>query len=453
MIQIEDFFEVQKILWVGDDVITYLAVHENLNTKVIIKEFFPTRYVCRKEKFKVVPKPGMEEQYAAGLQRFRQEAYILNHLGKYGYIPQLLQLLERNNTYYIVLDYKEGITLAEYMKDDTKPKQNVKKVFHSLFDTLMFLHGNGVVHLDISPENLIIENQELFLIDFGSAEYISTLNEKKCGEVISGYEAPELRGTGMPVGTWTDIYEMCMVIYRYMGFELPENWGQLLDRRKRKCYLMHSMEGSEEGVRRGIAKGLAYRPQNRIQITQLYAGFYRQSNFHPILLILGGVALAGAFMITPPLKELFPVERREMYESFAKNIPEYTDESLLKYELHGEDISIVGCDISLTEVYIPTEIYGRKVTKIQGIGPNVVILFMSEGISSIGSGAFRNCEFLEEVYIPQSVHEIGIDAFANCNMLQSIFVHEGRNNWYYIEQGSLIQRKDGEVIWKSYENQ
>ena len=78
---------------------------------------------------------------------------------------------------------------------------------------------------------------------------------------------------------------------------------------------------------------------------------------------------------------------------------------------------------------------------------------MSEGISSIGSGAFRNCEFLEEVYIPQSVHEIGIDAFANCNMLQSIFVHEGRNNWYYIEQGSLIQRKDGEVIWKSYENQ
>lgn len=455
MLVMDGYYEIQKVLWVGDNTITYLAMHKNIDMKVVIKEFFPAQYAVRTENSKVMPREGNEKKFAAGMARFRQEADILNHLGKYGYISQLLELLELNNTYYIVVDYKSGVTLAEYISDHCKPRQDMKKIFHSLFEALMFLHENGVVHLDICPENLIIENQELYLIDFGSAEYISKLSDKVCGEVVSGYEAPELKGTGMPIGTWSDVYELCMVIYCYLEGELPEKWMEISSQKARKHYLVNSLKGYEDSLRKALAGGLLYRPDRRIRtVAELYATLYRPTKFRPSILFFGILVLMGGMTVTAKLAaslpgEILPVWTEESYDRFKKDIVSYTDESLLEYEVKGSGIVIVGCDISLTEVYIPPKIYGLDVIEIVGMGPNVVVVFIPNGVKRIAVGAFRNCVFLERIYIPKSVVKIEADMFANCSMLQELFLEKDQGR-YYLKNGVLMD-DGGEVAWTDHE--
>ena len=91
-----------------------------------------------------------------------------------------------------------------------------------------------------------------------------------------------------------------------------------------------------------------------------------------------------------------------------------------------------------------TTIDGRNVIQVNGIGSNTTLLYIPEGVKTIGSKAFRNCVYLEKVYIPESVENIGEDAFENTQSLNEIIVSVKNEN-YYVEEKALYS-KGGEVV-------
>lgn len=126
------------------------------------------------------------------------------------------------------------------------------------------------------------------------------------------------------------------------------------------------------------------------------------------------------------------------YESLA-------DTQELTYENIGNGLAVTGVDYSVTEVVIPGEIDGQQVKELRGMSPNAVSVVIKNGTEKITAGAFRNCVYLESVYIPASVTQIDDSAFEHCLLLTDITVSEN-NDYFYAEDGKLY-RKDGTLLF------
>ena len=99
--------------------------------------------------------------------------------------------------------------------------------------------------------------------------------------------------------------------------------------------------------------------------------------------------------------------------------------SVLKYEIHGDAVTITGCDEDASgELVIPNAIKGKPVTSIGGGAFSDCIsltgITIPDGVTSIGNYAFRDCTRLTSITIPDSVTSIGLGAFAVCKSLTSV---------------------------------
>ena len=115
----------------------------------------------------------------------------------------------------------------------------------------------------------------------------------------------------------------------------------------------------------------------------------------------------------------------------------YTDTSLLEYVEDNGEITITGADSSLTDVVVPEQIDGLKVTSIRGIGTNVTSIILPDTLISIENAAFKNCVYLEYIFIPAKVSSIGSGAFDNCLSLNDIYISNG-NEHYYVANGTIL---------------
>lgn len=131
---------------------------------------------------------------------------------------------------------------------------------------------------------------------------------------------------------------------------------------------------------------------------------------------------------------------------------EYTEGTygVLYYKNHGDYIEITGCDTTVINVEIPSEIDGVAVTKIGNFAfgecEALTSVTIPESVTSIGDDAFRYCKFLTSVTIPDSVTSIGDDVFTLCYALISINVSEA--NDYYSSVDGVLFNKDITAIIK-----
>lgn len=102
-----------------------------------------------------------------------REARLLGDMSEEPGVVQVLDYFEENNTAYIVMAYVSGSSLSEYFRKKGRiaPVQMFQILF-PLMQTMDKVHKYGVIHRDISPENIKFtddEEKEVRLIDFGSA--------------------------------------------------------------------------------------------------------------------------------------------------------------------------------------------------------------------------------------------------------------------------------------------
>ncbi|NJK65505.1 MAG: tetratricopeptide repeat protein [Microcoleus sp. CSU_2_2] len=145
---------------------------------------------------------------------FKQEAEILEKLGKHEQIPFLLAYFEEGNQFYLVEEFVPGHALnREIMAGQAWREERVIALLEEVLELLAFVHSQGVIHRDVNPSNLIRRKPDgkLVLIDFGSVKEVTSH--------ITDYEAefPRTIATGtpayMPIEQFQGNPQFCSDIY------------------------------------------------------------------------------------------------------------------------------------------------------------------------------------------------------------------------------------------------
>ncbi|WP_210407366.1 serine/threonine-protein kinase [Hydrocoleum sp. CS-953] len=117
---------------------------------------------------------------------FKQEAEILEKLGRHDQIPLLLAYFEENNQFYLVEEFIPGTPLnKEIIPGKPWQEKQVIQLLLEILEILGFVHGHEVIHRDVNPSNLIRRQPDgkLVLIDFGSVKEVSHRIAEANGEM------------------------------------------------------------------------------------------------------------------------------------------------------------------------------------------------------------------------------------------------------------------------------
>ena len=220
-------YTIECVLGQGGFGITYLGMDELHKKKVAIKEFFPQGIVTRNIEYQdtvTVTFVGEKENYEKGKERFLKEARTMAKFSKDEGIVKALDFFEINNTAYIVMEYLEGITLKQYLRENQRiAPEDLIELLVPLIESLDEIHSQGMIHRDISPDNImVLPDGRIKLMDFGAARDYTEFGEKSLSIVLKpGYAPPEQYQTHGIQGPWTDIYALCATMYKCITGENP----------------------------------------------------------------------------------------------------------------------------------------------------------------------------------------------------------------------------------------
>lgn len=206
--------------------ITYIAKDLKLNLKLAIKEYFPQDLAFRTGKNADISSYSGELaiQYEDGLKRFLKEARILAKFVEHPGIVNVRDYFEANETAYMVMNYMEGITLKEYLLDKGGKLhwETAITLMMPVMDALHAVHKHGILHRDISPENIYITRDgQAKLLDFGAARNVSTEGMSLSILLKPGYAPEEQYRTRGVQGAWTDVYATAATMYRLITGTMP----------------------------------------------------------------------------------------------------------------------------------------------------------------------------------------------------------------------------------------
>ena len=220
-------YTIECVLGQGGFGITYLGMDELYQRKVAIKEFFPQGIVTRNTEYEdTVTVTFVEEKadYEKGKERFLKEARTMAKFSKDEGIVKVLDFFEINNTAYIVMEYFEGITLKQYIRENQRiTSEELVRLLVPLIESLDEIHSQGMIHRDISPDNImVLSDGRIKLMDFGAARDYTKFGGKTLSIVLKpGYAPPEQYQTHGIQGPWTDIYALCATMYKCITEETP----------------------------------------------------------------------------------------------------------------------------------------------------------------------------------------------------------------------------------------
>jgi len=226
---LHDTYVTGALLGEGGFGLTYEAQDRNLKRRVAIKECFCGGYMERAgDGLTVVP---AREEYRdwCGRQKesFLKEAVTLASLGHLPGVVQVLGYFEANQTAYMVMERLEGEDLRRYTRvhGTWDPEEIVRRML-PLMQTLGKIHECGVIHRDISPDNIMVTRDgSLVLTDFGAARAMQRDGEMPypMSRVLKpGFAPPEQSIAGQKQGAYTDVYALSVTLYYCMTGEIPE---------------------------------------------------------------------------------------------------------------------------------------------------------------------------------------------------------------------------------------
>ncbi len=280
---------IGRVLGEGGFGITYMGWDLNLDLKLAIKEYYPTGFVTRTNTTTntVTPYRGEKaEFFTAGRSRFINEAKTL---AKFYTLPGIVSVRDfflENGTAYIVMEFVEGETLKQRLAR-VGGKMEATEVFdlvRPLLRSLAEMHATGLIHRDISPDNIMITPEgNVKLIDFGAArDYLDSGNRSLSVMLKPGYAPEEQYFARGQQGPWTDIYALCATLYRAITGQTPP---ESVERLRRDELIAPSTLGAHisPAQEAALLKGLAVTQEDRWQsIPELNGALYQNNNIELI---------------------------------------------------------------------------------------------------------------------------------------------------------------------------
>lgn len=200
-------YEILELIGVGGMSRVYKARCKLLNRFVAIK-ILKEEHNADKE---FIKRFSIESQAAASLSSTN--------------IVSIYDVGKEDNTYYIVMEYVEGVTLKEVIQENGIIAWNVALNFSlQILNALECAHRNGIVHRDIKPHNIIVTDEGVLKVtDFGIARAINGNDTKKIEDTVVGsvhYISPE-QAKGIMIDARSDLYSLGIVMYEMLTGRLP----------------------------------------------------------------------------------------------------------------------------------------------------------------------------------------------------------------------------------------
>ena len=265
---LHDRYTVGRAIGFGGFGITYIAWDNKLMQKVAIKEYMPSEYATRVSGNLTVTIYDGERytEFMTGLQKFLDEA---QRLAKFQNVPGIVRILDcfsENLTAYIVMEYLDGMTLKQYLAEHggKLPYEEAVEFILPVLAALQAVHKEGIIHRDISPDNIFItEDGEVKLLDFGAARYASTGYSKSLSVILKpGYAPAEQYLSHGEQGPWSDVYATAATLYRMITGVVPE---EALERKEKDTLKPPSALGAKlpKNAEKAILNALNVRVENR----------------------------------------------------------------------------------------------------------------------------------------------------------------------------------------------
>lgn len=218
---LHDRYIIKKVLSKGGFSITYIAHDKTLNMSTVIKEFMPKDMLERENGTTelIVRYDDMQQDFRKGAENFLDEARILARFADCEGVVSVMDFFAENNTAYIVMPYIQGTTLSEFIpQNGGLSEQETIEMLSPVISTLSKVHKAGIIHRDISPDNILItKDKKAILLDFGICLPINDdskeVVQEKPTSLKHGYAPPEQYCYKGIQGPWTDVYSMAATMY------------------------------------------------------------------------------------------------------------------------------------------------------------------------------------------------------------------------------------------------
>ena len=422
------------VLGEGGFGISYVGWDLNLDCKVAIKEYYPRNYVTRQATYSptVTALSGNNmENYEKGKRQFVDEA---RRLAKFDHMPGIVYVrdfFEENGTAYMVMEFAEGKTLKERLKENGEklPSDIIFAMMEPVMKSLGEIHKQGMIHRDISPDNMMVDKKgKVKLLDFGAARDYLSEEERSLSVILKQGYTPEAqyRSRGEQ-GPWTDVYALCATIYRAVTGVVPL---ESLDRMEEDTLRRPSELGAVISPARenAIMKGLSVRAKDRYQNMEelwqaCYTGMSQNRQAQNVRMgNTGGQTASGS----EKNRKMLPVAAIVLVAVIAFAVFFSTrgkKQGDYDYDVDGDTVTIEEYTGEDGTVKIPSEVEENPVTKIDGTfegDTELVNVTIPEGVTEIGEDTFKGCTNLSSVTLPGSIEKIGKGAFSGCGKLASV---------------------------------
>lgn len=262
---------VGKVLGTGGFGITYLGLNLVLDRKVAIKEFYPSGCAGRNAAESAALQWYTDEKTTAirneGLQSVLSEAKKMAKADNIPLVVGVEEVFEENNTAYIIMDYVEGVTLKQYLfRNGPITWEQAKSFFFPIIRALDQVHRAGLIHRDISPDNLmVLADGSMKILDLGAAKDVSAGSGGPSAAVVkNGFSPFEQYAQRGSAGPWSDVYAMAATMVYSLTGKLPVSAidraaGEELD------WNLPELQALPVSVRSALQKAMEISMQNRIQ--------------------------------------------------------------------------------------------------------------------------------------------------------------------------------------------
>ena len=260
---------VGRSLGQGGFGITYIGRDLLLDTRVAIKEYYPSGVASRNVAFSpeiTISDQRQVDSIEEGKRKFLSEARALAQFADDPGVVTVRDFFEANNTAYIVMEYLDGHDLRSILRLTRFSADDIFERMRPVMDALEKIHQVGIIHRDISPDNImLLKSGTVKLMDFGAARQLDLTGNTSVSVILKTGFAPEeqYRSKGHQ-GPWTDVYALCATIYCCITGLKPDDALERaqLDELKWPSELGVEISALQETV---LKKGMAVRAEDRFQ--------------------------------------------------------------------------------------------------------------------------------------------------------------------------------------------
>ena len=278
-------YMIGRILGQGGFGITYIGWDIALEKKVAVKEYYPSGQVGRTPGTNTLSWYTSESAALArqtGLEMFLKEARKMSKVDDVSGIVRVRDLFQENQTAYIVMDYVEGETLkARLQKTGPMAWDQAKGIFQPAIRAMEQVHKAGLIHRDLSPDNLMLTpDAQVKILDLGAAKDLSINSGASSMQVAkSGFSPFEQYSQRGGSGPWTDVYAMAATVYYTLTGVLPPAAIDRVEEDTMDWSLVSTLPGrAREALRAAMAVSAKKRTQS---MEELEKGLFGTENKTP----------------------------------------------------------------------------------------------------------------------------------------------------------------------------